>query len=82
MFNGGFSTFLAVIPLSLSKTYPFNIFFKCWFSLFLYGMLHSLVLLPIILSYIGPSSVISEEAVTPTDPDEELANMRKAEDKQ
>lgn len=55
VFSGGFSTFLAILPLTLAETYIFKTFFKCWFSLVIYGIAHALVLLPIILSFIGPS---------------------------
>lgn len=53
IFNGGFSTLLAILPLTLADTYIFKMFFKCWFSLLIYGIAHALILLPIILSLTG-----------------------------
>lgn len=55
VFTGGLSTFLAILPLSLTSTYFFKTFFKCWFSIVLYGLAHALILLPVILSFVGPN---------------------------
>ena len=47
---------IAIIALSLSKSFAFFVFFKCWLAIVVYGLLYGLVLLPLILSLIGPPS--------------------------
>lgn len=51
---GGGSTLLGVVMLSLSEAYTFKAFFKIFFLVIMYGMFHGLVLLPVVLSLIGP----------------------------
>merc|ERR1719424_947553 len=55
--HGAFSTFLAVLILSLSKSYIFRIFFKQFFGICLFGAAHGCCLLPVLLSLIGPAYV-------------------------
>jgi len=55
VFNGGFSTFLAVVLLAFSNSYVFKTFFKVFFCVVLYGLFHGLCYLPVLLSAIGPS---------------------------
>eukprot|EP00325_Prymnesiales_sp_UTEX-LB-985_P009703 CAMPEP_0174694160 /NCGR_PEP_ID=MMETSP1094-20130205/789_1 /TAXON_ID=156173 /ORGANISM="Chrysochromulina brevifilum, Strain UTEX LB 985" /LENGTH=1057 /DNA_ID=CAMNT_0015890313 /DNA_START=102 /DNA_END=3275 /DNA_ORIENTATION=+ len=55
--HGAFSTFLAVLVLSVSKSYIFRVFFKMFFGICVFGVLHGLVLLPVLLSLIGPAYV-------------------------
>ena len=55
--HGAFSTFLAVLVLSASKSYIFRIFFKQFFGICVFGAAHGLVLLPTLLSLIGPAYV-------------------------
>lgn len=55
VFHGGFSTFLAISTLSLAKSYIFEVFFKCWFGIITFGMCNGFLLLPVILSFIGPT---------------------------
>jgi hypothetical protein len=59
VFHGGFSTFLAIAALGPSKSYIFEVFFKCWFSIIFFGMANGFFLLPVILSYMGPTDVVS-----------------------
>lgn len=55
VFHGGFSTFIAVLPLSVSITYPFQTFFKIFFLVVLFGLFHGLIYLPVLLSVAGPA---------------------------
>lgn len=51
---GGISTFLAVFPLAFCQSPIFVVFFKTFFGTIVTGLLYSLILLPILLSFIGP----------------------------
>ena len=55
VFHGGFSTFVAIVVLSPSKTYIFIVFFRLWFGIILFGMANGFLLLPVALSLIGPT---------------------------
>jgi len=55
--HGAFSTFLAVLVLSTSKSYIFRIFFKQFFGICIFGAAHGLVFLPTLLSLVGPAYV-------------------------
>ena len=57
VFNGGFSTFLAFILLANSTSYVFTVVFKVFFLVVIFGLYNALVLLPVILSLIGPKSI-------------------------
>jgi len=52
--HGGASTFIAVMVLSMAKSYIFVVFFKMWFGIVIFGMANGFILLPTILSLIGP----------------------------
>jgi hypothetical protein len=52
--NGGLSTILAFILLSTSDTYIFLSFFKIFFLICLFGLYHGLIVLPVVLSLVGP----------------------------
>ena len=54
VFHGGFSTFLAIISLASSKSYIFEVFFRMWFGIIIFGMANGFLLLPVILSFCGP----------------------------
>ncbi|KAJ3640245.1 hypothetical protein Zmor_003554 [Zophobas morio] len=51
---GGFSTLIGVFMLSQSEAYIFQSFFKIFLLVILFGLFHGVVLLPVILSLIGP----------------------------
>ena len=54
VFHGAFSTFLAIVTISASSSYIFRAFFKQWFGITMFGMLHAFFLLPVLLSLMGP----------------------------
>jgi len=53
---GGGSTLLALLLLSQSDAYTFKSFFKIFFLIIVFGLFHGVVLLPVILSLVGPKS--------------------------
>jgi predicted RND superfamily exporter protein len=54
--NGGISTILVLLPLSLSKSYIFTMFFQTVVAIMVLGMWHGLFVVPVALSLIGPKS--------------------------
>ena len=54
VFHGGFSTFIAISILGFSQSYSFQVFFKTWMGIVIFGMSNGLILLPVVLSLIGP----------------------------
>ena len=54
VFHGGISTFLVISIVGFGKSYFFEVFFKTWFSMIIFGMLNGIVLQPVILSLVGP----------------------------
>ena len=57
---GGFSTLIGVLPLALSKSEIFWTTFVIFFGLVLLGLLHGLILLPVLLSMFGPLDSIAD----------------------
>ena len=55
VFNGGFSTFLAFVPLGFSVSFVFWTFFQIFFLVSMFGLFHGLIYLPVVLSLFGPS---------------------------
>ena len=53
VFHGGFSTFVSLSVLAPTETYIFQVFFKMWFGIVLFGMANGFLLLPVILSFVG-----------------------------
>jgi len=54
VFNGGLTTFLALVLCSLSTSHVFITFFKVFALTVIFGLFHGLVLFPVVLSIIGP----------------------------
>lgn len=54
VFHGAASTFLAILPLSLASSYIFTVFFRMWFGIIVFGVANGFILLPVLLSFIGP----------------------------
>ena len=52
--HGGMSTLLAVLCTSGAKHYIFQVFFKMWFGIVIFGLSAGFILLPTILSLVGP----------------------------
>lgn len=53
---GGATTFLAVVPISLSSVTIFMTVFNAFFAMVSLGVTHGLILLPVILSLVGPTT--------------------------
>ena len=60
--NGGITTTLAFILLADSKSHVFTSFFKIFFLVVTFGLFHSLVVLPVLLSLLGPQAMSLESA--------------------
>jgi len=54
---GAGSTLLAMSMLAFSTSYVFMAFFRIFFLVILFGLWHGLILLPVVLSTIGPRSL-------------------------
>ena len=59
VFHGGFSTFAAIIVTAPSQSYIFVVFFRLWASILFFGLMNGLILLPVILSFIGPTITLT-----------------------
>jgi len=57
VFHGAMSTFAAVVILSASTSYIYRVFFVQFFGICMFGMLHGLVFLPVLLSLVGPPEI-------------------------
>ena len=58
---GGFSTLVGVLPLALSQSEIFWTTFIIFFGIVLLGLLHGLILLPVLLSMFGPLESIVDD---------------------
>jgi len=62
MFVGGMTTFLGVCPLVLSTTHIFMTVFWAFLAIVVLGFTHGLILLPVVLSLIGPVATHREKS--------------------
>ncbi|XP_053693061.1 patched domain-containing protein 3-like [Sabethes cyaneus] len=72
---GGGSTILSLSVLSGSQAYTYRTFFKIFLLVILLGLFHGLVLLPVILSLVGPppySGFLDEPKQIPNDYEKEM----------
>merc|ERR1719510_744861 len=60
--NGGTTTFLALLFCGLSSSHVYQTFFKVFSLTVVFGLFHGLVLLPVVLSLLGPSQSTSDQA--------------------
>lgn len=58
---GGLSTFLGVLPLAFSTSTVMQTVFICLCAMVVLGLAHGLIVLPVILSFVGPICNISAE---------------------
>ncbi|CAB9502757.1 Protein patched homolog 1 [Seminavis robusta] len=61
---GGTTTFLAVIPLAISSLKIFQTVFNAFFAMVALGVTHGLILLPVVLSLIGPTTNVDHNMST------------------
>jgi len=66
VFNGGLTTFLALVLLGFSTSHVFISFFKVFVLTVLFGLFHGLVLFPVLLSVAGPVTNIINPEETPS----------------
>ncbi|OWF51348.1 patched domain-containing protein 3-like [Mizuhopecten yessoensis] len=60
--NAAISSIMGIVVLAFSSSYIFKSFFKLMFLVMVFGLAHSLLLLPLIFSLVGP---VTEVTVTP-----------------
>lgn len=61
---GAISTFLGTLPLAVSSSEIFKTIFFAFLGLVLFGASHGLILMPVVLSLIGPEGSISHDTDT------------------
>ena len=60
VFHGGFSTFVAIFALIVNKTYVGKVIFRLWFGMIFFGLANGFLLLPVLLSLIGPTHEVED----------------------
>jgi uncharacterized membrane protein YdfJ with MMPL/SSD domain len=75
---GGISTLVGVLPLAFSSSEIFFTTFIVFFGLVIIGLLHGLILLPVLLSMLGPIESIFEicEEGSPLERDKSASSTR------
>lgn len=62
---GGVTTFLGVLPLIFSSLQLFLTVFYAFFAMVFLGVSHGLILLPVVLSYVGPTMCVRGHHLAP-----------------
>ncbi|KAJ8322388.1 hypothetical protein KUTeg_000859 [Tegillarca granosa] len=60
IFNSGISSIIGILFLYLSRSYVFRSFFKVMLLVVIFGQAHAVLLLPVVLSWIGPNKPLSK----------------------
>jgi len=60
VFHGAFSTLLCILVLGLAKSYSIVVFYKSWVCIVSFGFLNGMILLPVLLSLVGPLDSIDD----------------------
>ncbi|XP_071092905.1 patched domain-containing protein 3-like [Haliotis cracherodii] len=70
IFNGGLSTFIGICTLVASQSYVFQSFFRIMVLNILFGVSHAVLLMPVLLSLVGPIGSTHRDPIgsTHTDP--------------
>ena len=61
VFHGAFSTLLCILMLGFAKSYSIVVFYKCWLFIVSFGFLNGMILLPVLLSLIGPLDIVDSK---------------------
>merc|ERR1711892_257581 len=62
--NGGISTLIAFILLAGSESHVFSVFFKIFLLVVTFGLFLGFILLPVLLSLIGPAPYLNAKPAT------------------
>ena len=54
VFHGAFSTLIIVMVVGFGKSFFFEVFFKTWTPMIIFGYLNGIILQPVLLSVMGP----------------------------
>eukprot|EP00033_Pygsuia_biforma_P000483 GCRY01000571.1.p1 GENE.GCRY01000571.1~~GCRY01000571.1.p1 ORF type:complete len:888 (+),score=232.61 GCRY01000571.1:157-2820(+) len=76
--NGGFTTFLAVFVMAFSSSKIFITFFKMAFALVVLGLAGGMILQPVVLSFVGPASLVLEDKLGHAPDASAVADQKKA----
>ena len=76
--NGAMSSILGILMLAFANSYIFQSFFKTMFLVMLFGLMHSLLLLPVVFSFIGPRRTNKPRRFIPVSDLEEIAAIHSA----
>eukprot|EP01060_Flectonema_neradi_P010777 TRINITY_DN17856_c0_g1_i3.p1 TRINITY_DN17856_c0_g1~~TRINITY_DN17856_c0_g1_i3.p1 ORF type:complete len:937 (+),score=137.24 TRINITY_DN17856_c0_g1_i3:1728-4538(+) len=66
--NGALSTFIAIVPLMVAKSYVFTVFFRMFVVIIFFGIYFGVICLPVVLSLVGPDPYTSARVLPPDDP--------------